>query len=523
MKKTLLLILLFVSGYCSAQFNLEHTYAEGTVNRIKLEYSGEKYFLFKYATKELKLFNADHTPWKTIAFPTGTNNILHISEAVFNPDSNLEIVYSYYDAALGMSKSGIISEDGSVLLEVLNCSDLRLNEIPGLPDKMIAQMNGGGAKVFSVPELTLEHSYAESRMQRIKLETSGEKYFAIDQLNNTVNVYNNNHSLWKTVSIPRPTNAFYFLSTITLFENSINGDAGLKVFYSYNVNSLREAKIVDENNAVLLTVTDGVYCDLSILDGSENKLLVAREVQTAPGVSLLSTNVYHLPSLALEFAYPTEMKRMKMELSGEKYLTCLNPPDANAKIYNSDHTLWKSIPLPLPDASYKAREIYVSETTLNNDALIEVIYSGVTGSLFSPQYVSTIMNENGLVYLSVPDAAFLDVSVLPGFDNKVLGYISPLGSSSYGTVYSAPVLAVKGFNTDNVLIAPNPAKNYINLQSKTAIVDANVFDMRGILVVKSNAANIKTLNIENLSAGMYLLHLTDSNGEKSVSKILVSR
>ncbi len=122
MKKIVLLLQLFFTLVCSAQIELEHTYTESAVTRVKLEYSGEKYYTFKKATNELIFYNADHSLWKTIALPIALSTynrttVTHVSEAVLNLDTNLEIAFSYNDVISDSYLSKIISEDGTVLFE----------------------------------------------------------------------------------------------------------------------------------------------------------------------------------------------------------------------------------------------------------------------------------------------------------------------------------------------------------------------------------------------------------------------
>ena len=90
MKTTLQLLLFFFTCISFAQITLEHTYDDSAVTRIKLEYSGEKYYVIKKATNELIFYNADHTIWKTIVLPAPaptqltSTKVFHVSEAKIN-------------------------------------------------------------------------------------------------------------------------------------------------------------------------------------------------------------------------------------------------------------------------------------------------------------------------------------------------------------------------------------------------------------------------------------------------------
>ncbi len=135
MKKRLLFLFLICSILSYAQFELDHTYNDAKVTRINLEYSGEKYYEFRSATNELVLFNADHSFWKMIVLPVPILteiyglSIVHVSESKINVDANLEIILI---SGTSPFEGKVISEDGTVLLNVPNCRNLYLDELPGL-------------------------------------------------------------------------------------------------------------------------------------------------------------------------------------------------------------------------------------------------------------------------------------------------------------------------------------------------------------------------------------------------------
>jgi hypothetical protein len=200
MKSTLhFLLLLFVCNSFS-QITLERTFNNSAVTRIKLENSGEKYYELKRETNELIFYNSDYTLWKTIVLPATIPHSLapsiefiHVSETKINPDSNIEIVFVYYNTVTNVKDCKIISENGTTLLTLNNISKVELNIISGLPDKLIA-IATTETKVFSFPELVLENTYNYGNLKRIKLENSGEKYYLLDQVNNNARMYNSNHS-----------------------------------------------------------------------------------------------------------------------------------------------------------------------------------------------------------------------------------------------------------------------------------------------------------------------------------------
>ena len=56
-----------------------------------------------------------------------------------------------------------------------------------------------------VGQFTNEHSYFGQSVSRIILENSGEKYYYVDRINQKIQFYNANYSLWKTINLTLPT------------------------------------------------------------------------------------------------------------------------------------------------------------------------------------------------------------------------------------------------------------------------------------------------------------------------------
>ncbi|MFA5619289.1 MAG: peptidoglycan DD-metalloendopeptidase family protein [Weeksellaceae bacterium] len=70
----------------------------------------------------------------------------------------------------------------------------------------------------------------------------------------------------------------------------------------------------------------------------------------------------------------------------------------------------------------------------------------------------------------------------------------------------------------NLQVFPNPANDFINLQSTEKIVKAQIFDTQGRLINNiSNASGIERMNIKSLPAGVYILNVID--GKKNTSTV----
>lgn len=533
MKTSLQFLLLFISFNSFAQIALEHTYNNCAVTRIKLENYGEKYYELKRETNELIFYNSDHTLWKTIVLPATiphslapSAEFIHVSESKINPDANIEIVFVYFNTVTNVKDCKIISENGTTLLAITNISSVELSAISGLKDKLIAA-GTSETKVYSIPELVLENTYNYGNLKRIKLENSGEKYFVLDKTNNNAKIYNDNHSLWKTISLPKPINTSYtdidFVS-----ETKINPDTLLEIGYSLSetVNNVfvYSSKIVNENNDELFTVSKSRKLWISIIDGLADKLIAELPTDYVQ----YNTNVYNLPSLTLEKAYVGQMSRVVLDKSGEKYYTSYNPSNNQVKIYNSNHTLWKTIDLTseFNDFNNITTVSSISESKINSDSSIELIYTYNTGLLaFCCNYSSRVINEQGSVLLEAVYVRNLQLNEIKGLVNKLTGYQGYTGSNvdAPTNVYSLGTLGIADFNKkSNVFIAPNPAKSFLNINTLISpIIEAKIFNLNGVLVKRETAQNITKIDIEKLPAGIYIVNLTDSNNQKSTHKITV--
>ena len=68
-------------------------------------------------------------------------------------------------------------------------------------------------------------------------------------------------------------------------------------------------------------------------------------------------------------------------------------------------------------------------------------------------------------------------------------------------------------------IFPNPTNDFINISTKEKISSAEIIDMKGRNILKTNKVEDK-ISVENLPKGMYLLKIQLENGETVTEKII---
>ncbi len=98
MKKPILnslLLLMAAAGY--TQVTLEHTYNYSAA-LVKFETPGYKYYLMDVAGAQCRIYNLDHSLYKTISCNVPADSYLadvrHLSEKVFDNDEGIELVYT---------------------------------------------------------------------------------------------------------------------------------------------------------------------------------------------------------------------------------------------------------------------------------------------------------------------------------------------------------------------------------------------------------------------------------------------
>jgi hypothetical protein len=178
--KTIISVIIFVSIFLTtkSQILLEQSYVDNQgLSIIELENSGKKYLQYDLSNQILRLYNLDHSIFKTInipsLLPTNQNiSICYITENLFNTDNLIEILCRKNQwSPTGSNANGsikIINENGNVLFSAdsMLAVEQRSTTYFGYNDKssfiyntlngtkMIlysCQISNKGFKVYSLP------------------------------------------------------------------------------------------------------------------------------------------------------------------------------------------------------------------------------------------------------------------------------------------------------------------------------------------------------------------------------------
>ena len=155
MKKLLYLLLLPLTS--QAQMSLEHAYTKSaTLQIVNLEDYGYKYLSVDTTTKNVMLYNSDHSLWKNIAvsLPAGATasySVSCMSTKLFNSDNLIEFCYTYYIiGSSAKSYTALCNENGTVLqtiTDVYACYPYKF----GADWKVIGYTSNSEQRVYSVP------------------------------------------------------------------------------------------------------------------------------------------------------------------------------------------------------------------------------------------------------------------------------------------------------------------------------------------------------------------------------------
>lgn len=242
--------------------------------------------------------------------------------------------------------------------------------------------------------------------------------------------------------------------------------------------------------------------------------------------------------IAAEHVYDTASNGVMINLSlaGYKYAMIRQQP-LRVDIYNLDHSLYKSIPLPSYQNYSLSGVNYISDLLFNNDSQVEV--AALYDSWLVNTYFKTMLiNENGQVIDSMMGlATFMYVDSMGhyklitegGADYKEYVYALP------GSIPCVPtcgfVVDVKKLQGSQPYLSgpvPNPASDETVINYELSPMDRSgfvlLFNIQGVLVKKyAVIANEKILRIkgDELPPGNYYYRLQTARSVSATYKLTI--
>jgi hypothetical protein len=240
--------------------------------------------------------------------------------------------------------------------------------------------------------------------------------------------------------------------------------------------------------------------------------------------------------IVLENNYPGSTTLTKLAISGDKYFM-MDWTNNNCKIYNMNHSLWKTINLPVPSGWYLYDIRYVSETLFNLDPKVELVYVYYMydAVLQYYSYVTKVINEDGSVLLSVDGGAYSEALAASAGNYKFLVYDYDYSVSPYTLntlVYAVPGQLVSDEPVTsvsmNMAAYPNPATHKINipynLPDGTESAEIVLYDMHGTKLkayTVDKTFSTLTINTSGMPGGLYYYHVNTQGRVLNAGKIII--
>jgi len=241
--------------------------------------------------------------------------------------------------------------------------------------------------------------------------------------------------------------------------------------------------------------------------------------------------------VTLEKTYNYSATVVKFETLGYKYYL-MDVPSAQCRIYNIDHSLYKTINCFVPSGSYLYDIKFLSENLFDSDAGIELLYTWYRYNADSAyyNYDSRIINEDGSELVYIEGALYNYINKTGDETYKLFSYcydFSEFPEVIWTNIYSLPgkpVVSAALFEKDAEFLLnayPNPASNTLkvvyNLPENVDSGVLQLFDNSGRPInqfVVDHFSDHLDLDVSKLSSGVYH-YFIEYGDKKSPSKKLV--
>ncbi len=519
-----------------AQLTLEATYPTTDLRRIHLPVSGEKWFYADDSTHKIYLFNANHTPWKTVNYPSEPNKTVSldamnmpVSETTFNSDTLLEFVWRFKDSE-GRQFVKIMNERGALVYDFgQGINVLTVNELLDNPTKLFVESGNYDRQktaIFSLPNMRLDtiFDYAGD-MQRRKFTYAGEKFYFKNRNTNFLEILNTDYTRWKAFKIHKTRNGLKIEDDIFFADDGLftsDSSVGCMLTYRYSDEGPLK-KIVSEIslNTKLMYANSYSQLWLDQKRGQLDKLFLINQT------NINSTPKYEIFSLSRikkeKTHYKSNVERLLFKAFGAKFRTYTG--NNEVQLYDTLHNEWKLIKLE-PTFNFGINyhnPPLVCDSIVNQDTLLEAIW--IERKDRASNLRITTENETNLA--TIPNASYFHVSKLDNLPNKLVTKMSN-GFKDFETKVwrfstRTPVSDPSVQTAFDATISPNPFSNSfsINVLAHERPLSIRLFNAIGVLVFaeKMTTSNATFTPPNGLPQGVYWCQISD--GKSQIVKKLV--
>ncbi len=231
---------------------------------------------------------------------------------------------------------------------------------------------------------------------------------------------------------------------------------------------------------------------------------------------------------------------INLPVEGHKFYI-MDVANNQCRLYNEDHSLWKTVYLSVPANYYLCDIQYVTEDLFNADNTIELLYVSCNFNTTAGYYTysTRIANENGTVLLDVPGGGYS--MVYPAYSgSKLFVWVYDYSLANYllsTKIYSIPgqiTTAMKGLeNAEPALLKaafPNPASTVVTipytLPQNVTQAELKLYGISGNLVKTftiDHSFDTVTVPTQDLSVGTYLYRIESGKYRSDSFKLIVNR
>lgn len=428
-----------------------------------------------------------------------TNNVnLEVLNYRYNNLPSVNLTSNVNLTNLTCTNNNIVNMDvsGNVNLEIINCSNNSIVSLDFANNTNLLAVNAFNNLLTSV-----------NLLANVNLE----ELYIYDNLISTINLSNNVNLLYLTLSNNQLTQ-LDVLNNVNLSE--LNCGANQIVALDLSNNVILEEVYAYDNLITVLTLPNAV----GYVNVMDNKLT---SIDVSSNLNFFGINCANNELTYLNVASGGNTFFYEMIATGNPDLACITVDDVTYSTTN-----WTYI-----------------DATSSFSTNCPVLVNDITVTSQSNQYViltdgATLQMEADILPVDATDATFvwsvingtgaatIDASgLLTATNNGVVTVVATAndGSGITGLIdveISGQTMASINTNSEVVIVNmfPNPTTGVVNIQSANQLETIEIYNLIGERV--NIFTNTNTINISNLSKGVYMLKFNTLNGESITKKLI---